>query len=93
MRSPTITGPDGPEPTPVRVTRTPRAPIPHRYRVGRHGPLVLMDCRICRAPFRADAPVPRDLLCQDCRPADDQLALFDVVDEGADETSSDGPPR
>ncbi|WP_410877398.1 hypothetical protein [Nocardia sp. A7] len=81
-----IAGPDGPEPPPVRVIRTPRAPVPHRYRVGRHGPLVLMECRTCRAPFHRDAPVPRDLLCRTCRPDDNQLALFDVADadEGTD---------
>lgn len=66
---------------PVQVVRTPRPPVPHRYRVGRHGPLVLMECRRCRSPFRIDEPVPRDLLCRDCRPDDDQLALFDVRDE------------
>ncbi|KZM70950.1 hypothetical protein IU500_07125 [Nocardia terpenica] len=44
-----------------------RRPVPHRYKVGKHGPVVLMDCRDCRRPFRPDVEVPRDRLCADCR--------------------------
>ncbi|MBF6328754.1 hypothetical protein [Nocardia transvalensis] len=46
-----------------------RRPIPHRYKVGKHGPVVLMDCRECRRPFHPDIEVPRDRLCVDCRTA------------------------
>ncbi len=54
---------------------SPPRPIPHRYRVGKHGPLVLMDCRECRIPWAPDVPVPRDRLCQQCRP-DPEPTLF-----------------
>ncbi|MEU6582838.1 hypothetical protein [Nocardia sp. NPDC046763] len=56
-------------------------PIPHRYRVGAHGPTVLMDCRECRTPWAPDVPVPRDRLCRTCRPADEATpALFEIGD-------------
>ncbi|MFD6357913.1 hypothetical protein [Nocardia tengchongensis] len=60
---------------------TPR-PVPHRYRVGTHGPTVLMDCRECRTPWAPDVPVPRDRYCRNCRPAavEAALALFDPTD-------------
>lgn len=50
-----------------------RRPIPHRYRVGKHGPTVLMDCRECRRPWAPEVEVPRDRLCNECR-ADADLA-------------------
>ncbi|CRY73675.1 hypothetical protein SAMN05421776_105350 [Nocardia farcinica] len=51
---------------------TGRRPIPSRYRVGRYGPRVLMDCRVCRAPFDPGFPVPRDRLCVSCRQQRDE---------------------
>lgn len=47
----------------------PRRPIPHRYRSGKFGPWVLMDCRDCRTPWAPDVEIPRDRLCDDCRAA------------------------
>lgn len=62
----------------ARAPEKPR-PVPHRYRVGAHGPIVLMDCRACRTPWAPDVEVPRDRLCRSCRRgADDATpALFD----------------
>lgn len=54
--------------------RPPRRPIPNRYRVGKHGPVQLMDCRECRRPFAPDTEVPRDRLCADCRKAQEESA-------------------
>lgn len=81
----------GDEP-PVQVQRTPRAPIPHRIPVDRHGSRGLTSCRACLAPFDPRLPVPRDLYCATCRPADDQLALFDVIDHDT-ESDRHGPRR
>lgn len=54
-------------------------PIPHRYKVGKHGPVVLMDCRKCRTPFHPNIEVPRDLLCASCRgSADAAPGLFEL---------------
>ncbi|MFE7747074.1 hypothetical protein [Nocardia sp. NPDC057455] len=70
---------------PLTVRRAPndRPPIPHRRRVGKYGPVVLMDCRRCHAPFRPDVDVPRDLLCAQCRGGRDaeQPALLEVLDD------------
>lgn len=89
MRVPRATGATEP---PVTVTRTQRPPVPHRYR-GPHGLVALMDCRACRAPFRLDEPVPRDRLCVDCRPADNQLALFEVDNDPTTHTKDPDDPR
>ncbi|MFE3229308.1 hypothetical protein [Nocardia sp. NPDC059228] len=44
-----------------------KRPIPHRYRVGKHGPVQLMDCSECHTPWHPDVEVPRDRLCTTCR--------------------------
>ncbi|MFE2998702.1 hypothetical protein ACFXG4_27330 [Nocardia sp. NPDC059246] len=64
---------------PARAVTPPR-PIPHRYRVGTHGPVVLMDCRECRTPWAPDVEVPRDRLCRNCRRDADEAtpALFEI---------------
>ncbi|MEU6580636.1 hypothetical protein [Nocardia sp. NPDC046763] len=66
---------------PARVAKPDqRRPIPHRYRVGKHGPVVLMDCRECHTPFAPDVEVPRGLLCANCRGDADAASpgLFDL---------------
>ncbi|MEV6258046.1 hypothetical protein AB0L97_32805 [Nocardia sp. NPDC051911] len=52
----------------------PRRLIPNRYRVGKWGPVQLMDCRECRQPFAPDAVVPRDRLCGECRKTSEEAA-------------------
>ncbi|MBF6301202.1 hypothetical protein IU459_27190 [Nocardia amamiensis] len=66
------------------MVRTECGPLPHRYRVGRYGPVVLMDCRECRRPFAPDRPVPRDRLCGECRALVGALTLFDVTESDGD---------